>query len=74
MIADRLRDAMSEGLSRQDAVNQRLCPALQAFANDNYHMGRKQGFEHVCLKGIESVFGTREKYETWVMHYNHEGE
>jgi hypothetical protein len=70
MISDRLREVMEEGLKRADAVNVRLIPALEEFANDDYHQGRKKGFEHVCLKGIEYVFGTREKFEDWLMRHN----
>ncbi len=65
MIATRLREIEAQNISRENAVNTRIVPAIKAFAEDDYFMGRKRGYEGPGRKGIEEIFKTQEIFENW---------
>jgi len=76
MIADRLQETMSGlNLSAEDAINKHMTGAINAFAEDDYFMGRKPDPKHPGnnfppRKGIENIFGTSKVYQDWCMNYH----
>jgi hypothetical protein len=72
MLAARYSETLSNGKTLEEA-NTHLAEAILAFASDEYHMGRKKGYESVCRKGFEEIFRSQEVFESWCSKYHHAG-
>ncbi len=69
MLAARHAEMIAKGQTPKRAVNN-LVRAITAFANDDYHMGRKKGFEGPGRKGFEEIYRTQEVFEDWCAKYH----
>jgi hypothetical protein len=68
MLAARHAEMVVKGQSPKQAANN-LWRAIFAFYQDDYHMGRKKGYEGAGRKGIEEIFGTQDRFENWCAKY-----
>lgn len=71
MLAARHAEIVAKGKSPEHAAAH-LGHAINAFAEDDYHMGRKKGYEGAGRKGIEEIFRTQEVFENWCSKYQEE--
>jgi hypothetical protein len=58
-IWDYYVEMIAKGQAPKQAANN-LPRAITAFANDDYHMGRKKGYEGAGRKGLEEIFETQD--------------
>ena len=70
MLAARYRETVSNSKTPEEASTH-LAEAISAFADDDYHMGRKKGYGKVCRKGFEEIFRSQEVFEEWCSRYHH---
>ena len=68
MLADRYREMIAKGRPSRDA-GVHLAEAISAFSDDDFHMGRKKGYEGAGRKGFEEIFRTQDVFEGWCARY-----
>ena len=71
MLSDRYAEMIAKGQTPKEAIVH-LGEAVNAFSEDDYHMGRKKGYEGAGRKGFEQIFGTQELFEDWCSKYKDE--
>jgi hypothetical protein len=68
MLAARYREQIADGQTPLEAATN-LAAAIFAISADDYHMGRKKGYEGRFRNEFEDIFGTREVFEKWCSTY-----
>jgi Helix-turn-helix domain len=68
MLADRYREMIAKGQSPEES-SLHLAEAVAAFSEDDFHMGRKKGYEGAGRKGLEQIFRTQDVFEDWCAKY-----
>ena len=71
MLSDRYAEMIAKGQTQKEAIVH-LGEAVNAFSEDDYHMGHKKGYEGAGRKGFEQIFGTQELFEDWCSKYKDE--
>ena len=68
MLAARFAEMVGSGKNQERALVH-MAEAVCAFSDDDYHMGRKKGYEGAGRKGIEEIFRTQDVFENWCSRY-----
>src|ERR1035441_1748125 len=71
MLSDRYAEMIAKGQTQKEAIVH-LGEAVNAFSEDDYHMGHKKEYEGAGRKGFEQIFGTQELFEDWCSKYKDE--